>query len=280
MVAKVSYAHVDGMTQKKGWFLNQLTVIESALWGRWPYWLSILMNGTVGELPEFAIPQIDYTHLDTGSGPPSPLVEKLSADDSGKRMLEEIGTAADARKTVLGIIERCINLGSNLKDVFDWSLWAFGSDNVNERPPLPEEAQIILYTELNLGRILGHPGDWGAAICNEFIGKRRNCTWFPTPQSIVRMVTEMTFTNEDQRAVSVHDPCVGTGAFLLGASNHSLVLSGQDIDPLMCSACEFAGFLFIPWLVRSGVNTVAELKPVTVSAPDTTTLVPQTLFEF
>ena len=44
------------------------------------------------------------------------------------------------------------------------------------------------------------------------------------------------------------DPCVGSGRMLLHASNVSLALSGQDIDPLAVAMCQINGALYAPWL--------------------------------
>jgi hypothetical protein len=41
---------------------------------------------------------------------------------------------------------------------------------------------------------------------------------------------------------------VGTGRLLLHASNHSLNLWGQDVDPLVVALCKVNGALYAPWL--------------------------------
>src|SRR5919197_815569 len=52
----------------------------------------------------------------------------------------------------------------------------------------------------------------------------------------------------DLRLTSVNDPCVGSGRMLLHASNFSLRLYGQDIDPLAVALCKINGALYAPWL--------------------------------
>jgi hypothetical protein len=237
------------MTANHGWFQHQLWTIESALWGRWAYWMAMGLNRTVGPLPEWAIPQIPFAVPSGVHQPPAELRAKLPAD-----MLEKIGTPDAARKHAIKIIcERCRYYGAHLIDIVRWWLWAFGSWSVEQRPSLPDEAQIILYHEFELHRLLGNPADWGAEITAEWMnGAKKGTAWFPTPLCLVMAMTAMTFGMEpsDGRLLKVQDPCVGTGAFLLGASNYSLRLSCCDIDPLMCAWTEFAGWLFIPWLVR------------------------------
>src|SRR5690606_5788524 len=55
---KADWAHVDERTQYRGWFQRPLWLIEASLWGRWPYWMAICLNGTIGDDP---IPQIPFT---------------------------------------------------------------------------------------------------------------------------------------------------------------------------------------------------------------------------
>jgi tRNA G10 N-methylase Trm11 len=63
-------------------------------------------------------------------------------------------------------------------------------------------------------------------------------------------MTRMLMEGEDCRTKTVCDPAVGTGRFLLTASNYSLRLYGQDIDPTVCMATLVNGYLLAPWLVR------------------------------
>lgn len=53
--------------------------------------------------------------------------------------------------------------------------------------------------------------------------------------------------SKDARLKSVLDPCLGTGRMLLHASNHSLVLYGCDIDPLVLLGAKINGALYAPW---------------------------------
>ena len=53
----------------------------------------------------------------------------------------------------------------------------------------------------------------------------------------------------DSRTRTVCDPCVGTGRMLLHASNRSVCLYGQDVNPTCVKATLVNGYLYAPWLV-------------------------------
>lgn len=248
--------HVDQMTEHHGWFRQQLMIIEAALWGRWPYWLATVLNRRLGPLPEWSIPQIKFGSIQGSSLPkhPDPNISAM------------VGTADEAKKQVFKAFGDALYTGGYLGDLFRWWLYAFGSPTVTERPELNDEAKVAMYSGLNLGWLLGHPGDWGAELCLEFLGPDRRGGWFPTPITVTEMMVRMTMPQSgvDTRPMSVHDPCVGTGVMLLCASNYSLNLSGQDINQTMCLACEFNGWLFVPWLVY-GQGAVRELREHAIS---------------
>jgi len=246
-----TYEHVDAMTANKGWFQNQLWTLESAINGRWSYWLAICMNNSIGSGPEWAIPQLDFSS-DEGSQP-----------KCGK-FAEHIGSPSSAKSHALDIFRRAQDFGSNhLQQLVDWWLWGFGSPRIEQRPRMSPRGAVILYNEFELHRMIGNPADWGATITADILGGAKSGTaWFPTPMCMVRMMTELMFGSEDRdtRLLSVNEPCVGTGGFLLEASNYSLDLSCQDIDPLMVSWTEFAGWLFIPWLVWGRKSLIREFR--------------------
>jgi hypothetical protein len=54
-------------------------------------------------------------------------------------------------------------------------------------------------------------------------------------------------SRSDHRLDHVLDPCVGTGRMLLYASNHSLLLAGQDINFVCVRACLVNFYLYAPW---------------------------------
>jgi hypothetical protein len=77
--------------------------------------------------------------------------------------------------------------------------------------------------------------------------------FYPTPHPVVECMVRMTMhdtekNGRDPRTLSVCDPCVGSGRMLLHASNFSLRLFGNDIDPLAVMMCQSNGALYAPWL--------------------------------
>jgi hypothetical protein len=88
------------------------------------------------------------------------------------------------------------------------------------------------------------------------VGKARGWNptgFFPTPHPVVELMVRMTMHDaqaegRDPRTLTVCDPCVGSGRTLLHASNFSLALFGQDIDPLAVATCKINGVLYAPWL--------------------------------
>ncbi len=77
--------------------------------------------------------------------------------------------------------------------------------------------------------------------------------FYPTPHPVVECMVRLALYDthkdgRDPRTLSVCDPCVGSGRMLLHASNLSLCLVGQDIDPLAIQMCLVNGALYAPWL--------------------------------
>lgn len=255
--------HVEKMTTQRGWFQTRLWQMEDLLNGRWGYWLAICMNGTVGQGPEWAIPQLNFAaHFENGN-PTCARFAELTANEHGRKVLEMVGGPAEARKHALKLFEEGLDHGGNsLQQLVDWWLWGFGSNRLKERPRVSERGALAMYSGLELHRLVGNPADWGSAVMTGLEQTRKGSAWFPTPMHVARMMTKMTFEADgrDTRLLSVLEPCVGTGVFLLEASNYSLDLSGVDIDPLMCSWCEFAGWLFMPWLVWGNKSMIREFR--------------------
>ena len=88
-------------------------------------------------------------------------------------------------------------------------------------------------------------------------GKYRNAScrkWKTIPATNVRVLyavyvkaTVMIMTEAD-KTKTVSDCCVGTGIFLLHASNFSLRLYAQDISLDMCKMTTANAFIYIPWM--------------------------------
>ena len=212
-----------------GFLLPYLLRFDELTYGRWEYWFEAMERG---ELPERPIPQVDFLS---------------SADPRTRKMLE----------TTLNLIPRHGSWQSMggwdyFRYLMRWMLWGFGHPGYEE-PEEPfgcEGASMRVYQSLNICAWMLWPYEYlGDLLAENAYGKGQG--FFPTPMSVCSMMTAMLMeTGEDLRAKTVCDPAVGTGRFLLAASNYSLRLYGQDIDPLMCMATLVNGYLFAPWLVR------------------------------
>jgi hypothetical protein len=119
---------------------------------------------------------------------------------------------------------------------------------------LSQEVNEKLYRQVNLGPLLAKPYDY----LGEYVAAGKSRGWnptgfYPTPHNVVECMVKMALQDEGQeghdcRRRSVCDPCVGSGRMLLHASNYSMCLFGQDIDPLAVAMCQVNGALYAPWL--------------------------------
>jgi len=214
---------------RPGFLLPYLLDFDSLTYGRWEYWFEAT---ELGALPDRPIPPIDWQ-------PPYPRTRK---------MLE----------TTLNLIPRHGSWQSMggweyLRYLLAWMLWGFGHPGYGE-PEEPfgcEGASMRVYQALNACALTLWPADYfGDLMAENAYGRGQG--FFPTPMEVCIMMADMLMgnTEEDLRAKTVCDPAVGTGRFLLAASNYSMCLFGQDIDPTMCMACLVNGYLFAPWMAR------------------------------
>lgn len=135
------------------------------------------------------------------------------------------------------------------------------TDALNERP----------YRHVNLGPWLIAPYDYLGRVASQRFGGGPNA-FFPTPHEVVACMVEMTFGDAakggaDLRTYSVCDPCVGSGRMLLHASNYSMFLFGQDIDPLMVEITKINGALYAPWLVCPPPESLASKRKLVPPPP-------------
>jgi hypothetical protein len=210
--------------------------LDVLTWQRWEYWGETMLAGKMLDEP---IPQIEF---DFGS------CRNAEGEGSGAR----------------GHIEKCLDLipqhGSWLGwsswqyfDYFmDWLLFGFGYHGQPEEPTEPPGctgASMRLYQYFNLAWLVCYPWDYfGAILAANKHG--RSLGFYPTPMPVVNMMTEMLMRGQDCRDKTVLDPCLGTGRMLLYASNYSLRLHGQDINPTVIKASLVNGYLYAPWMVR------------------------------
>lgn len=239
--------HVRQRTAKPMWLLPHIQLIDSALSGRWPWWIERLLQG---ELGDHQIPQINFRPFPSRRRCEYPRFEK------------EVGSGADILKQFLGAIEHARMEGQSVYRVLQWFL--YGLETGVERPQFSDDLEIRLYQDgvQALCRMMAIPGDWGADVMAEVVGGgNSNTGWFPTPGSIAQVMYQMTVCDgRDTRAWSMHDPCVGTGVFLLYGSNHCLDLTASDIDPTMVAWTKLQSYLFAPWAVYGDKNLIREIR--------------------
>ncbi len=210
----------------RGWLLPYVIGLHGlvpAVADRWGYHLRTL---EVGKLLDEPIPQIAF-------GPPDKKVFSLLHDWSR-------------------LIGRDCGGWGDFRTLLDWLGWglALGRDE----PRLKDAVNEKLYRQVNLGPLLVKPHDY----LGEYVAAGKSRGWnptgfYPTPHALVECLVRMTIHDErkegrDPRLLSVRDPCVGSGRMLLHASNISLRLFGQDIDPLAVAMCKVNGALYAPWL--------------------------------
>jgi len=213
-------------TKPHGWLLPVLLECESACWGRWDHWFRTMEAGHILAEP---IPQIEF-----------------QPDAAGlARKLHEKSLDAIARGSWLGWDSWRI-----FDYYLDWLLYAFGSAQQKEPPREVEEGAFArLYQVFCLEAMIAWPADlFGDMLAENRHGRANG--FFPTPHSLVELMTKLTFGGGDNRLQTVYDSCTGTGRMLLHASNFSYRLFGQDINATVLKACAVNAYCFAPWMVR------------------------------
>lgn len=209
----------------RGWLLWYVQLAHEYTYGahnRWSYFLSCLE----GRIPPGPIPQLLWESAGQAPKGTAQVAELID-------VLARAGLSAGMRA-----LERLV----------DWLSWGLGL--TRDYPRMPDAVAEALYRSFNAYLWVLHPADYLGAIKAELTSNRFNSTaFFPTPSSVVEAMTRMCFTGgEDYRTQTVCDPCVGTGRFLLHASNYSLRLHGQDIDPMCVAITRINGAIYAPWM--------------------------------
>ena len=207
---------------RKGWLLPYLLKLDEIFFGRWEYWFKII---EYDEIPKGPIPQIPFR----------------AAEEYTERLVQKN-------------IKTCLDRGSrehsySLGEFIDWIMWGLGRGD--QFPSISEKLDDYWYRTFNLGLFYKEPADHWGMIAMESFGKGNGHGFFPTPASVVKMMTQMTFSGqpiEKQKIASMMDPCCGTGIMFLYASNHSLNLYGNDISPILVKMAKINAFVYIPWL--------------------------------
>jgi hypothetical protein len=221
---------------ERGWLLPYLLHADTLTWQRWEYWTELMEAGEVGDRP---IPQIEWT-----------------TDGTGRTLFDQQGHKH---------LEHCFDLIPNdghggwagwsswtyVDYFFDWLLFGFGQRGYDlpTEPRGCEGASMRLYQAFNLNLLMAFPNDYlGDILAINQFGKRSG--FYPTPLTVCTMMTRMLMQGQDCRRETVCDPCLGTGRFLLTASNYSLRLYGQDINETVIKAALINGYLYAPWMVK------------------------------
>jgi hypothetical protein len=165
---------------------------------------------------------------------------------------------------------------SDFRTLLDWLCWALSLST--EGPRLSDATNEKLYRAVNLVPLLERPWDY----LGEYVAVGKSRGWnptgfYPTPHPVVECMVQMMMhgtraEGRDPRALTVCDPCVGSGRMLLHASNHSLALFGQDIDPLAVAMCKVNGALYAPWMSFPLPASILGLRvpppPASLPVPD------------
>jgi len=141
---------------------------------------------------------------------------------------------------------------SDFRTLLDWLCWSLTLNQ--ESPRLSDGVNEKLYRNVDLTPLLETPHDY----LGEYVATGKARGWnptgfYPTPHNVVECMVRMTMQDtskdgRDPRTLSTCDPCVGSGRMLLHASNISMCLYGQDIDPLAVAMCKINGVLYVPWM--------------------------------
>jgi hypothetical protein len=234
----------------RGWLLPyviQLHAVIPAVADRWGYHLRTLEAGRLLDEP---IPQIAF-------GP---------ADSKIFTLLHEWSL----------LVGRDCGGWSDFRVLLEWLCWGLALSE--EGPRLPDDVSEKLYRKVDLTPLLERPHDY----LGEYVATSKARGWnptgfYPTPHSAVECMVQMLMHDagrdgRDPRTLSVCDPCVGSGRMLLHASNVSLNLWGQDIDPLAVTMCKINGALYAPWLAfplpASILGTCVAPPPASLPVPE------------
>lgn len=228
-----------------------------AICDRWSYYFRQIDAGCI---TDEEIPQIEFFGATTSAAAP------------GLKMLEK--TIAD--------IEYLASSWNIFGDFVDWFAFALGVSSQKSR--FNDKVQEHLYRNFDASKLLIAPADYLGYLYSESKVNRHNKTGFyPTPSSIVECMVRMVFPDMSNvsKFDTVNDCCVGTGRMLLHASNYSLRLSGQDIDPICVKICLINSALYAPWMAfpfpkeffaehdKLKKEKTAQNRPVLKPAPET-----------
>jgi len=226
-----------------GWLWLLALDIDRVLWGRWAWWLERLEKRDFDTIKSSDIPKITF-NLYRGHEPHHKALKMLNlcVDTIKRREGRYSGNGA-------------------LMALIDWLSWSLGLQD--EAPGIKVETHQELYQTFCLDLIMGAPCDYWGILLSDLQHGKGTTSFYPTPSEVVTLLTDIISEQDGPAMRSAYDPCLGTGRALLEASNHYLLLSGQDIDSsvLKCAKLNFA--LYVPWAI---VPPPTDEKVVTVDS--------------
>jgi len=213
------------------WYVQQLHGLSgksishegmSPIWpDRWGYLSDIAITG---RLPDRPIPQIAFHRY-----------------APAKQMLAKC----------VSQIEGMYGYSGAFREFVDWLAYGMGLTDIKSH--LDDRAQGTLYQIFDASKMLYGPYDYLGDMLAERKGRDNPTAFFPTPLEVADCMARLVGFDEgkdkDMRMSSFNDPCMGTGRMGLCASNHTLNLTGQDIDPFVLLIAGINGCLYAPWLV-------------------------------
>lgn len=233
---------------KTGW--SRFCIQLHDLSPRWQYWAIVLMTKRLPPPSVLAYPRIDFA-------------DHLTADSPAARMIQRCLAPFRAD-------ERAFD------DLLDWMLFGFGDPEVTVLSAGNAPRYQHFEEVFALAPLIEHPGDWIGHLYEMEIASKstKDATgFFSTPPVICKAMVAMAMHDVAMHAepllASVNEPCCGTGRMLLEASNHSINLSGQDVNRTLVRITKVNGWLYMPSLVMPCPQLVA-LAPIAlreVSAP-------------
>ena len=220
-----------------GYLRGGLYAADALTIGRWHYWLDVRATQAVIDKP---IPQVKF----------------LTAGDKGFQL-------------TLEMLEHCLAVPGyhdntrTFYNFIDWILYSYGSPLVDDISHVPVIQSAFWYENFRAQLMLMYPGDYFAELFQSVYGKSANVhSFFPTPSHVAGFMAVAAFVgepSEESKYKIACDPCCGTGALLLHASNYSLRIQGIDIDDSMIKMCTLNGYHYIPWAVECDGDTTALL---------------------
>lgn len=209
-----------------GWLRLYLLAMDRRIWGRWDWWLDVLMSGDLPADPaDQRIPQIEWWPQ-----PHEPTCKML------RNCVEHLQASAG------------LHSWEATRYLVQWIGHGLRGTPIEGRRY--DKAERLLKRDFVLGLLQLFPYDYMGWMLSELGWGKRN-GFFPTPLPLAQVMADLIMdpapSAEALRTVETNDCAVGTGRLLMVASNRCLLLSGNDIDETALTACRVNMWLYAPW---------------------------------